>query len=183
MISGTWYSWCLNWGGKCGDMSIPCSNTPEQSPGPAPLWGTGGRGLGPHHQNQNSGSPLGCVSQHPLPSYSGRQFTRMMNCASLLFKKDRRCVSGGLCVVHLLDLLAQELTKSGRATQVHFVPSTDLFFPQSQEGCDNFFPLKGRAWGCMDRCTSTRGPHSNCLYTLVIAEENNYFIVEVSLSF
>lgn len=141
MISGTWYSWCLNWGGKCGDMSIPCSNTPEQSPGPAPLWGTGGRGLGPHHQNQNSGSPLGCVSQHPLLCYSGTQFTRMMNCASLLFKKDRRCVSGGLCVVHLLDLLSQELAKSGRATQVHFVPSADLFFSPRPRRAVTIFSL------------------------------------------
>lgn len=77
-------------------------------------------------------------------SFSGTQFIRMMKSASFLFR-DKRCVSGGLRILHLLDLTSHVFTKSGRETLDHFVPSTDLFFfPQPQEGCDNFFRLKER---------------------------------------
>lgn len=57
-------------------------------------------------------------------------------------------MSGGLCVAYLLDLISPVLTKSGRATLVHFVPSTDFgFIPQPQEGCDDFFPFKRKGLG------------------------------------
>lgn len=61
-----------------------------------------------------------------------------------------KVLSGGLRVIHLLDLISLVLTKSRRATRVCFVPSTDLFFPNPRRAVITFSPLKEGLGGCVD---------------------------------